>query len=31
VFGCDEAAQYTLLADAQPWWSLYLPIVLRSH
>jgi len=31
VFGCDDAAKYHLLADRQPWWDLYLPIVLRSH
>jgi uncharacterized repeat protein (TIGR01451 family) len=31
VFGCDDAAEYMLLAEAQPWWSLYLPIVLRGH
>jgi len=31
VFGCDDAAQYHLLAEMQPWWNLYLPLTLRSH
>ena len=31
VTDCNDAPEYTLLAEAQPWWSLYLPIVLRSH